>query len=126
MTVARSALHVAWEFHVEPKERDAERFHAEGERLMDELLKLEQCTPEMLDPAVSTEYDRDVVLVELVVVGKPYVGALDTALAVVRTAIHAIGGGTPDWPSPEAFVPDRMEFSAGALRSEPVRVPTHT
>ena len=119
----RSALQVAWEFHLDPPERDAERFHAEGERLMGELLTLEECNPDVVDPAVSTEFDRNVVLVELVVVAGDLPAALDKALSVVRTAIHAIGGATPDWPSADAIVPDGLEFRSGALHTEPVRDP---
>jgi hypothetical protein len=119
------ALQVAWEFYLDPPIESTEEFHDIGNRLMDELLILEECIDGVHDSTVSTEHDRGVVLVELLVRDAGFVAALEKTLAVVRTAIHAIGGATPDWPRADALMP-LIEFTPGDIEAEPVDLPAET
>jgi hypothetical protein len=75
-----------------------EGLHAEGVRLMEELLKLEECNVNIADPATSSDGIRGTVGADLVVTADTEVEALEVSSGIVRTAIHAIGGWTPGWP----------------------------
>lgn len=119
------ASQIAWEFRIDPPIQDVDKFHDLGEALMIELLKLEECNHDIVDPSVSTEHDRGMVLVELVALGDDLPSSVQKALDVTRTAIHAAGGGTPDWPTAEVLgISHRdVDFRAGAMTSTPVDVP---
>ncbi|WP_435107983.1 hypothetical protein [Nocardiopsis synnemataformans] len=79
---------------------DSSDVHAHGERVMQELLKLERCNEDFTDSTVSTDAARKTITVELLVFGKSDTNAvLARALDVIRTAAHAAGGATPNWPS---------------------------
>ena len=88
---------------------------------MQELVKLEALYVDLADPAVSTEVDRGAIVVELVTSGPDYATALQRALDIVRTAIHATGGATPGWPNAGDFAeePD-LEFRTGNMNASPV------
>lgn len=105
------AMQIAWEFYLDPPVDSTEEFHDIGERLMEELLKLEKCNDGVHDAAVSTEHDRGVVMVELLVLGDELVPTIQKALDVVRTAIHAVEGATPTWPTANELV----EFRTGEI-----------
>lgn len=115
------ALQIAWEFYLDPPVDSTEEFHNIGERLMTELLQLEKCNQGVHDSAVSTEHDRGVVLVELLVVGEDLVPTIQKALDVVRTAIHAVEGATPTWPTAHDLIP--VEFRTGEINFKRVAVP---
>ena len=76
-----------------------ERLHAEGERLMEALLDLEKCNENLRDPATSSDSEASEVSVDLLVSADSDSQAVADALSLCRTAIHAIGGSTPTWPS---------------------------
>jgi hypothetical protein len=116
------AMHVVWDFTLCPTQPDVELFHATGERLMQELLKLEELNSYVADPAVSTEADRGGIVVELVTSSPDYATALQRALDVVRTAIHAAGGATPGWPNTGDLVSEEtdLEFRTGNMNASPV------
>jgi hypothetical protein len=116
------AMHVVWDFTLEPQQSNAELFHATGERLMQELLKLEELNGYVADPAVSSEADRGGIVVELVTSGPDYATALQRALDVVRTAIHAAGGATPGWPNAGDLGSQEtdLEFRTGNMNASPV------
>lgn len=83
-----------WEFTTS-NSPDAELVDA-TEAVMDELLKLEdEC---LMDSSVSLDLHSRTVEIEIVATGEDYVDASERALSCVRTAIHASGGSTPDWP----------------------------
>jgi hypothetical protein len=90
---------VSVEFSVRlPPEHDRETFHAHGERVMEELLKLEACNDDVTDAAVSTNSAESTIIIELAVLGLSGEAALKRALDIMRTAAHAAGAGTPGWP----------------------------
>jgi hypothetical protein len=93
-----------------------ERLHTEGERLMEALLDLEKCNDNMRDSATSSDADASEVTVDLLVSADTDSKAVESALNLCRTAIHAIGGSTPNWASDPAntastdFLPTKVEF----------------
>ena len=60
--------------------------------VMDQLIELDA-----LDPSISLS--DDLVEFSVVVFGSNPLVATETAGSVLRTAIHAANGGTPDWPT---------------------------
>lgn len=93
-------VHIAHEFAVRSRDGaslPAEELHSEGARLMEALLDLEKVDDDIADATTSTDADRGAVVAEMLVSADEEGAALRTFLAVVRTAIHAIGGATPGW-----------------------------
>ncbi|WP_375478847.1 hypothetical protein [uncultured Jatrophihabitans sp.] len=68
---------------------------AESDQLMDELLKLEGTT--LTDSAVSADLAASEVALEIVGHGDTFEEAWARANAAIRSAIHAVGGYTPNW-----------------------------
>lgn len=105
-------LHVELVFNLDPPITDVEGFHAWGDRLMDELEKLEACNGDVLDPSVSTEADNGNMIVELLVTDATHaLTAAQKALDVIRAAMHAAGFGTSGWPSADEMLPIAIEAS---------------
>ena len=111
------AMHVVWKLYLDPTQEDAEAFHQIGARLMSELIPLEEINTDVVDPAVSTEADRGAVVVELIIRGDDFSAVLQQALDVIRTAVHAIGGGTAGWPTADEL---GFEYRPGPLRADPI------
>jgi len=103
---------ITWSLTVSPKEdsqqesEEAARKYIENhlDQVMNELLKLEVCNPDVHDSALSVDlgtFPHAKVEVELLVDG---VGAEahTKGQTVLRTAIHSAGGSTPseDWDAP--------------------------
>lgn len=82
--------------------------HDEGKRLMEALLDLEACNPDVTDAATSTDADQGTVTVDLMVGADSLQAAVDMFLTIARTAIHAIGGVTEEWPAPENAEPTEI------------------
>ncbi len=92
-----STVRVAVEFRARmshPLRRD--EFHAEGERVMAELLKLEDSG--FADAAVSTDHAGGTMTLEGLFQLEGDVDVMEKPLAIFRCALHATGGHTPDWP----------------------------
>jgi hypothetical protein len=83
----------------------AEGLHRQGERLMEALLDLEKCNADITDPSTASAADRGVVVAELLVQAATIGEAVAKFLTVVRTAIHAVGGATPDWDDVDVIEP---------------------
>lgn len=110
-------MHVVWELYLDPRQEDAQAFHHIGARLMSELIPLEEINTDLTDPAVSTEADHGAIVVELMIRGDDFAAVLQRALDIIRTAIHAIGGGTAGWPTADEL---GFEYRPGPLRADPV------
>lgn len=67
---------------------------AHFDQVMDELLKLNA-----VDPSIDASLAAATVTFSVVVEAVNPIAAVEEASGVVRTAVHAAGGGTPDWPS---------------------------
>jgi hypothetical protein len=96
-------MHIVHEFAV--RSRDGRRLppqvlHENGEAIMGALLDLEDCNDDVCDAATSSETDRGVIIVELLVTANSEAEALNKSLTIARTAIHATGGSTPGWTDP--------------------------
>jgi transcriptional regulator with XRE-family HTH domain len=94
----------------------ADELRDQGEQLMEALLDLERCNPGMRDPGTSVDAVDGSVTVELTMTGGDDAAAVRAAMDICRAAIHAIGGGTPAWPSAldsgrgADFRPKAMQF----------------
>jgi hypothetical protein len=112
------ALEIAWDFYLDPPYDNPDKLHALGEQLMVELLKLEGCNEGVSDAGTATDAERGVVTVELVVEGTGFGQTLQKTLDVVRTAIHAVGASTPEWPTAEDLA--RVHLRPGGMNATPV------
>ncbi|WP_236567883.1 MULTISPECIES: hypothetical protein [unclassified Nocardiopsis] len=101
MSDGRDATQIALQFElIMPPGSGTDDVHTHGERVTQELLKLEQCNGDFTDSTVSTDAARTTLTVELLLLDETDPSAvLRRALDVIRTAAHAAGGATPDWPS---------------------------
>lgn len=93
-------VHVTHEFHVHHlggSPLAADDLHREGERLMEALLALEACNDDIADVTTCSEADRGIVIAEMLVVAGDEGEAVNKAKVVTRSAIHTIGGATPEW-----------------------------
>ncbi len=76
---------------------DREAIRAEVDRVMQELLLIEQSAVAITNAAISLDLDTSTVIVELVSGGPNFAAAQRTAESSLRAAIHAAGGSTPGW-----------------------------
>jgi transcriptional regulator with XRE-family HTH domain len=79
-----------------------------------EMAALEECNEEMRSPAVTFDAKGGSVSVEMLLLSSTELDALETALFICRTAIHAIGGSTPHWPKPRGVEP-QADFKPAGL-----------
>lgn len=66
--------------------------------VMDELLRLEH-HDNIVDSALSFDADQQQVTIEVVGCGEDEMEALVHGISAIRTAIHAAGGATRQWPN---------------------------
>lgn len=91
-------IHVSMNFRVTGGPDDAP-LDEQADLVMDELLKLEECNPLYRDSGAAVDLDEQVVTLEIAVDTDDMAHALKQAISAFRTAVHAIGGATPDWPT---------------------------
>lgn len=90
--------------------------HTQGDQLEAALADLGSCNPGLRDPSTSVDVADGSITVELTMAGAGEAEAVRSAVDICRTAIHAIGGGTPSWPSAQEsergtdFRPKAMQF----------------
>lgn len=65
--------------------------------VMQELLKLEDCTPELGDAAIGLDSDRGKVEIELTIAVDDLADAVGVGKSAIRAAVHAAGGYTLGW-----------------------------
>lgn len=82
-------------FSVRTNDKDGLGAHSEA--VMEQLLLLE-AADNIIDSAVSTDRGKSQVTIEVVGCGADDMEALIHGVTAIRTAIHAAGGATPDWP----------------------------
>lgn len=97
MTDQRPAVQVTCLFHVDSP-LNTEEFHAHGERVMDALIDLEECSSDLSDSDVGTDSATRTIRIGVLVYGEDQDAAGQRAIDLIRTAIHTAGGSTPDWP----------------------------
>lgn len=83
----------------------ADELHEQGNQLMEALLDLEDCNDGMCDSTVSTDATRGILRVEFSLSTTDKAEAFAQSLTIARSAIHAIGGHTPDWPTDRRHEP---------------------
>jgi hypothetical protein len=74
----------------------------------------ELCRLEVTDPWIGATLSRGEIEVTLAVEAPSFEEAVAKALTAVRTAIHAAGGGTPDWPVVERIEVERTSVPTPA------------
>lgn len=84
-----------------------------------ELVKLEGCNAGMRAPVVTVDCEASVITVSMTMTGGPEGHAVQIASNICRTAIHGIGGSTPDWGTPRE-VESAADFRPAGVRLEPV------
>lgn len=67
------------------------------DQVTEQLVALEGCTPELLDSAIAVEVSSGEVDVEMTLDAVLPEQATTVGISCLRAAIHAAGGGTPDW-----------------------------
>lgn len=92
MTVAMS---IHWRFTVEG---DVDLFE-QADAVTEALLDQERCTPEVRDSAVSADRSERAMEIEVTVHAASEQEAIAIGHAAIRSAIHAVGGATAQWPS---------------------------
>ncbi|MFV2196516.1 hypothetical protein [Nocardiopsis sp. LOL_012] len=75
-----------------------EQFHQRATKLMDELMALNECNPDISDPTVSSDAERSILSVEILVGTADQLKAVNKAFEVLHTALHAAGAKTTGWP----------------------------
>lgn len=88
----------------------AEELHAIGDRLMEELLRLEEINDRVRDSSTSTDADLNELEMDMVVTAESRGHALDLALTMCRTAAHADGAHTPNWPMVGSVQDEPLSF----------------
>lgn len=114
------ALNISWEFHIDESVEFPNELHDLGERVMQELLKLEDCNQGVHDSGTATDADRNVITIDLLVHGAGLEATLHKMLGVVRSALHGAGCATPEWPTAEEVA---VMLRPGEMTATPERVP---
>lgn len=98
---------------------DPASFGARLDPLMEALLHLEAADGAIADPDLAADLSTCRVDVQMVVEAADPAAAMVKALAVLRSAIHAIGDATPGWETTSAVMhvapaetPERLLASA--------------
>lgn len=78
---------------------DAGDLLKQSELVMEALLDQEACNHDFTDSAVAADAGRGVMEIESTSTGEDLAHAVATAQSVVRSALHATGISTPDWPT---------------------------
>jgi hypothetical protein len=73
---------------------DTDQLDAHLDQVMEELLRLGAA-----DPSINATLATGAVEVSIAVDAPTFEKAAETGLATLRTAVHAAGGATPDWPT---------------------------
>jgi hypothetical protein len=85
--------------------------------LMQALLDVEASDESVSDPDLAADITTGWVEVELTVEAEDAIGAITTAVATLRTAIHAAGDATPEWETATAAMHVVPEDTAHTLLS---------
>lgn len=83
---------------------NAEELALSAQNVMEALLALEECSSELTDAGVAMDASGEMTVeVEITASGASAPECIERAMAAIRTAVHAAGYGTPDWPTPSAL-----------------------
>ena len=89
--------------------------HAEG--LMKELLTLEECNEQLTDSAVGLDMETVTIQVAVTAECDTFEQAVAEAMSAIRTAIHANGGTTADWPQDLPTKDDAIEYEPRGMQA---------
>lgn len=95
-----------WRFRVVAE--DLDRVPAEVDSIMEEMLNLE--TEVLHSTSIGLDLDKQELEVSVSVEAETFERAVEIGISAIRTAIHAAGGSTPDWPSTSAVVEDGLRL----------------
>lgn len=116
---------IRWRFQVTPvgTEDAAERkcvLEQHLGRVMEELVELEGHNESMADPSIGADVPAGEVEVELEIRADSPANALDGALTIIRTAVHAAGGYTGSWDTKLHERSGAVEYGLLEVEAEPV------
>lgn len=69
------------------------------DQVMEELLQLESADPAAADPSLDVDFSTATVRMAVSIEAPDPIKATNAASGFIRSAIHAAGGATPDWPT---------------------------
>lgn len=78
-------------------DEDQESVAGQVEAIIEHLIDLEDTNCGLVDSTIGLDLGKRVLEAELTVEAATRGAALDCGVACLRAAIHAAGGGTPDW-----------------------------
>ena len=87
-----------WQFLVTQVE-DRDSLVPQVDGVMQALLDLEEVDQRLMDSGVGLDLGEMRVVIEVDVAGGDYQECVSHALGAIRTAIHAAGGATLQWPA---------------------------
>jgi len=97
--------------------------HQVADGIMDHLVALSETDgSDVLDSAVDADGVAGSLTIEITVQAPDMGAAVNVAMAAIRTAIHATGGATDDWVTPEELraLDDALGNNLRLNRLEPV------
>jgi hypothetical protein len=87
-----------WQFLLSDVSPNAD-LPGQAEEVMQQLLALEACHDGLTSSAVGLDLETMIVEISISAEARTYELAVAAAMSAIRSAIHAAGGATPDWPS---------------------------
>ena len=81
---------------------EATNLEAVADAVMETLLDLEQVDPLLSDSAIALDLSNKEIEISVSSESASIEDAVRHAMAAIRTAIHAAGGATPEWPDAHA------------------------
>lgn len=94
---------------------DVEDLDAQTDAVMNHLVDLEDA--HLSDISMDVIFSEQLVTISVLSRKNTLVEALEHASSAIRTAIHAAGGSTPDWKSPDTFEPTHSKYEVTEQRS---------
>lgn len=94
---------------------NVEDLDAQTDAVMDHLVDLEDA--DLSDSSMDVIFSEKLVTISVLSRNKTLEGALEHASGAIRTAIHAAGGSTPDWKSPDTIGPSQTKYEVTEQRS---------
>lgn len=115
---------IRWRFQVTVTgvgdEARAEALELHLGHVMEEFARLDACNEDMSDPTIGADVSTGQVDVQLEIEAVSPSSAVDSALALLRTAVHAAGGFTGSWDANLHEREGAVEYGLLEVEAEPV------
>lgn len=94
-------VHCTWRLMLDASSR-ATNLEAVADGVMTALVSLEQVDPSLSDSAIGLDLSKKEIEISVSSECASIDDGVRHAVAAIRTAIHAAGGATPEWPDAQA------------------------